>query len=129
MEIDNQTLLYIVIALAIVQFLLMRYYVSSSLESEFHQNNKKIIRRVTGQMQTTLQQHLGGGDISSPQNIQYERIPQKEMEMRRPRIDRMNQYKEQEGRDDHQGDEIKDNDDGDDQMDSMDDPVGANDED
>jgi len=126
MEIDNQTLLYIVIVLSIIQFLLMRYYVSSSLEAESHQNNKKIIRRMTGQIQTTLQQHLGSGD-PPPQNMMHGRIPQKENEMRRARIDRTNHYKEPEQLDDRQTDEIKDQDDN--QMDSMDDPVGAHDED
>lgn len=122
MELDSLTLLYVIIALSIVQFMLMRYYVASNLETEIHQNNKKIIKRVTGQIQTTLQQHLG--DVMTPDSG-YERIPQKETLRRRPT--QPNRYKEQEQpihiqEDDRNSIENEDN-----QMDSMDDPVGADD--
>lgn len=120
MELDNLTILYIILALSIVQFLLMRYYVASSLETEIHQNNKRLVKRMTGQIQSTLQQHLG----ATPQPNGYEREVQNEPSRRRP--PQVNRYKEPE-----QPTHTPDNDvdqEADNQMDSMDDPVGADDD-
>jgi len=126
MELDSLTMLYIILALSIVQFLLMRYYVASSLETEIHQNNKRLVKRMTGQIQTTLQQHLGGG---AQQPNGYERIVQNEPPRRRP--PQVNRYKQPE-QPVHAQDNDAENDaenDADNQMDSMDDPVGADDDD
>lgn len=129
MELDSLTILYIIIALSIVQFLLMRYYVASSLETEIHHNNKRLIKRMTGQIQTTLQQHLGGN--ASPTNGYepngyeqngYEPIPSNKPAVRRPSPP--NHYREPElPAHDTDADNQMDN-----QMDSMEDPIGADDE-
>lgn len=56
---DNQTLLYIVIALLIVNFLIMRYYLLSLVEDQQNKNNKRIIKKVSMQLSSTLDQYLG----------------------------------------------------------------------
>lgn len=56
---DNQTLLYIIIALFIVQIFVMRYYVQSSIEASQQDNNKKLIKRLTGQIGSTFEQYMG----------------------------------------------------------------------
>jgi hypothetical protein len=58
---DNQTLLYIVIALFIVQFLVTRYYVNSAVEDGVHKNNKKMIKKLTHQIGSTFDHYVGGG--------------------------------------------------------------------
>ena len=58
---DNQILLYIIIALFIVQFFVMRWYVQASIEDSQHKNNKKIVKRVTDQIGSTFDRYMGGG--------------------------------------------------------------------
>jgi len=57
---DNQTLLYILIVLFVVQLFIMRYYVQSSIEENNNKNNKKVIKKLTGQISATFDQYMGG---------------------------------------------------------------------
>ena len=57
---DNQTLLYIIIALFIVNFFVMRWYIQSSIETNQHSNNKKLIKRFTDHIGSTFDQYMGG---------------------------------------------------------------------
>lgn len=56
---DNQTLLYIIIALFIVNFFVMRWYVQSSIETSQHSNNKKLIKKLTDHIGSTFDQYMG----------------------------------------------------------------------
>lgn len=56
---DNQTLLYIIIALFIVNFFVMTYYVKSSIEGYQQENNKKLVKKLTGQIGSTFEQYMG----------------------------------------------------------------------
>ena len=56
---DNQALMYIIIALFVIQYLAMRYYVQTSIEEHKHKNNKKVIKKVTDQNSTTFDQYMG----------------------------------------------------------------------
>ena len=56
---DNQTLLYIVIAFFIVQFLIMRYYVNSTVEDNTHKNNKKIVKKMASHIGATFEEYMG----------------------------------------------------------------------
>lgn len=107
MEFDSQTLFFIMIGLFIVQFLIMRYYVSSSQEIEINRNNKKMLKKMTEQIQTTLQQHLAVHNVESV-NSTHQRIPHRDMRVQKHQ------------RRDHQ--EVEEENDN---MDSMDDPVEA----
>lgn len=81
---DNQTLLYIIIALFVVQLFVMRYYVQSSIEESEHKNNKKVIKKLTGQINATFDHYMGG----NRQMVQQERI-REEHDTRRPHRDDM----------------------------------------
>jgi len=66
---DNQNLLYIIIALfvvLIVQLFVMRWYVNASIEDAQHKNNKKIVKRVTDQIGSTFDRYMGGGNSKHP---------------------------------------------------------------
>lgn len=56
---ENYTLLYIILALFVIQFIVMRYYVQSSIEDNNSRNNKKIIKKLSGQISSTFDQYLG----------------------------------------------------------------------
>jgi hypothetical protein len=62
---DNQTILYIIIALFVVQFLVMRYYVQSTIEASNQKNNKKIVKNLTHQIKSTFDQYMGNGAWNS----------------------------------------------------------------
>jgi hypothetical protein len=65
---DNYTLLYIIIALFVVQLLVTRYYVQWSIEDSGHTNNKKIIKKLSGQINSTFDQYMGGAAATSSAN-------------------------------------------------------------
>lgn len=64
---DNQTLLYIIIAFFVVQLLVMRYYVQTSIEESNHKNNKKVVKKLTGQISATFDQYMGQNRQAPPQ--------------------------------------------------------------
>ena len=57
LNLSNQTLLYIIIGLFILQFVVMRYYVNSTIEQEKHTNNKKIIKQLTEQINSPFDKY------------------------------------------------------------------------
>ena len=61
-EINAQTLIGIVLICVAMQFLLIRYYVSSSILANNHTNNKKIIRKISEQIDRTFDQYMGHGN-------------------------------------------------------------------
>lgn len=58
-RLDNQTLLYIVIALFVVQFFVMRYYVQSTIGEDLDKNNKKMVKKFSNQINRTFDQYMG----------------------------------------------------------------------
>lgn len=78
---DNHTLLYIIIALFVVQLLVMRYYVNSSIDDANHKNTKKIIKKLSGQISVTFDQYMG----NNKQNVQQEKeyVDRRRVENRR----------------------------------------------
>lgn len=66
-SVDNQTLLYIVIGLFIVNILVMRYYVNSSIDDSLHRNNKKITKTVTKQIDMLFEKYVGSQQQQQPQ--------------------------------------------------------------
>jgi len=69
---ENYTLLYIIVALFVLQFIVMRYYVQSSIEDNNSRNNKKIIKKLSGQISSTFDQYLGG---SSEAHMRFQGHP------------------------------------------------------
>src|SRR5437016_1418202 len=63
---DNQTLLYVIIAFFVVQIFITRYYVNTSIEDNNRINNKKIIKKISGQVSTTFDQYMGNRLKSNP---------------------------------------------------------------
>lgn len=55
LTLDNQTLLYIIIGLFVIQIFIVRYYVQSTVES----NNKKVTKSFTGCIDTTFDKYVG----------------------------------------------------------------------
>jgi hypothetical protein len=70
---DNQTLLYIIIGCFIAQFLIMRYYVQSTIEYDIHHNNKKLIKRMSDEIGTTFAHYLGGREYEEHSSRRPER--------------------------------------------------------
>lgn len=66
---DNYTLLYIIIALFIVQLLITRYYVISTVEASEHTNNKRIVRKLSGQINSTFDQYMGGHNDNQEKQV------------------------------------------------------------
>ena len=81
-KLENHTLLYIIIAFFVVQLLVMRYYVQSSIEDSNHKNNKKIVKKLTGQISTTFDQYMGGNRL--PNRVQDVMEREDGMGQRRP---------------------------------------------
>ena len=65
LNLSNQTLLYIIIGLFIVQFVVMRYYVNSTIDQEKHTNNKKIIKQMTEQINSTFDKYADKSRLHS----------------------------------------------------------------
>lgn len=61
---DNQTLLYIILILCVVQFVVMRYYVQSSVDDSISRNNKKITKKISSQIGTTFDKYMGSASTS-----------------------------------------------------------------
>ena len=59
LEIENQTLFFIIIGVFIVQFLVIRYYVLNTIEQENRINNKKMIKKVSNQINSTFDEYMG----------------------------------------------------------------------
>lgn len=59
LTLDNQTLLYIIIGLLIIQSIALVYYVQSTVESRIQSNNKKITKSFTGCIDTTFDKYVG----------------------------------------------------------------------
>lgn len=92
--IENQTLMYIIIAFFVVQLLVMRYYVQGSIEDNNYKNNKKVIKKLTGQIGATFDQYMGGNRLTglmqhqSHQQIRdYDDIPDRRSPVRRDDMD------------------------------------------
>lgn len=58
-SLDSQTILYVVIGLFFVQLFIMRYYVGSSIEESHHRNNKKLIKKISTQIDSTFDRYMG----------------------------------------------------------------------
>lgn len=69
MGLDINTLLYIVIGIFIVNLLITRYYVNSSIELSTDKNNKKMIKKISGQIMSTFDRYIvGDNSISMSQS-------------------------------------------------------------
>lgn len=56
---DNQTLLYIIIAICIIHFFAMRYYVRLTIKTDLERNNKKIVKKLSGKISSTFDRYMG----------------------------------------------------------------------
>lgn len=56
---DNKTILILLSIIIVLQILAIRYYVASSIEDAQSRNNKKIIKKITGEINTTFDQYIG----------------------------------------------------------------------
>lgn len=70
-NIENQTLLYIILGVFVVHLLVMRYYVIYTVEKENKKSNKRLIKKVSKQINTTFEQYMGRSDMvdTTPENI------------------------------------------------------------
>lgn len=58
---DNNMILYITIFLLVVQYLILKYQTSSMIEKSQQHNNKKIVKKLTQQINATFDQYMGNG--------------------------------------------------------------------
>lgn len=58
---DNNMIMYIMIFLLVIQFLISKYYMSSMIEKSHQHNNKKIVKKLTQQINATFDQYMGNG--------------------------------------------------------------------
>jgi len=58
-NLDNQTLLYVIIGLFVVQLLITKYYTQYSIEETVHRNNKKLVKKLATQVNDTFEQYMG----------------------------------------------------------------------
>ena len=79
LTLDNQTLLYIIIGLFIIQIFVIRYYVQSTVESRIQSNNKKVTKSFTGCIDTTFDKYVG--KRSHPR---YQKVHRTEQKKRQP---------------------------------------------
>ncbi len=59
---DNQTMIYIIIGIAVIEFFVCKYFVRHVMETEIQKNNKKILKKVTDQITTTFRQYVNVND-------------------------------------------------------------------
>jgi len=77
LDMENQTLLYIIIGVFIVQFLILRYYVLNTVEKENKKNNKRLIKKVSKQINFTFDKYMGNSiGIDNIPNIQQPIVSQ-----------------------------------------------------
>jgi beta-lactamase regulating signal transducer with metallopeptidase domain len=77
LDMENQTLLYIIIGVFIVQFLILRYYVLNTVEKENKKNNKRLIKKVSKQINSTFDKYMGNSiGIDNISNIQQPIVSQ-----------------------------------------------------
>lgn len=71
---DNQTMIYIGIGIAIVYFFVMRYITQRTIETEIQKHNKKILKKVTEQVTSTFRQYVGndGPAKTKPKQLSFE---------------------------------------------------------
>lgn len=84
---DNQTILYIIIGLFIVQLLIMKYYVQSAIDDGNHRNNKKIIKKMSEQIGMTFDQYMGGNRSNNERNDTRDNDNRKRSGYGKPRED------------------------------------------
>ena len=70
LTLDNQTLLYIILGLFIIQIFVIRYYVQSTVESRIQSNNKKVTKSFTGCIDTTFDKYIGPFSPQKEKNYQ-----------------------------------------------------------
>jgi type III secretory pathway component EscR len=58
-NLDNQTLLYVIIGLFVVQLIIMKYYTQYNIEESLHRNNKKLVKKLATQVNDTFEQYMG----------------------------------------------------------------------
>jgi len=75
LEFDNQTLLYIIICICVIQFFIMRYYVLNTIEQENKKNNRRLIKKVSKQINTTFDEYIG---VSNNGNTMSQLQPEQE---------------------------------------------------
>lgn len=78
LTLDNQTLLYIIIGLFIVQIFVIRYYVQSTVESRINSNNKRFRKALTGDIDTTFDKYVGRNNRTHPR---YQKVGQTNQRM------------------------------------------------
>jgi hypothetical protein len=65
-ELNVPTLIGIALIWVVVQFLVTRYYVASSIHANNQTNNKKIVRKISEQIDRTFDQYMGNGREKKP---------------------------------------------------------------
>ena len=68
-ELDNKTLLYVTIGLFIVQFIIMIYYVPYTVDKENKNNNKKLIKKLSGHINSTFDEYIGSNTDTHKTNM------------------------------------------------------------
>lgn len=58
LALNNQTLLFIIIAVFIIQIIIMKYYVQSYVSEDLDKNNKRMIKKISNQIDSTFDQYI-----------------------------------------------------------------------
>ena len=75
LNLDNQVLLYIIAIVFIIQFIITKYYVSYNIDTAMKKNNKRLIKKLSGQINSTFDEYMGP---NTEHIIQQDQDPQQE---------------------------------------------------
>lgn len=62
LNLDNQVLLYIIAIVFIIQFIITKYYVSYNIDTAMKKNNKRLIKKLSGQINSTFDEYMGSNN-------------------------------------------------------------------
>lgn len=67
---DSQTIIIIVIAIAIIQFFVCKYVTRHIIETEIHKHNKKMTKKVVELITSTFRQYATG-NVNKMENVNH----------------------------------------------------------